>query len=352
MLAAISFPTLERIPLGGDFAVSPHGIGIALGFVIGAILLVRRAEKRGLGHVYVEDISESIQELLVRAAIGSLIGARLFFVLTHLDQFVFDPLAAGDPAALLEIFALWQGGLTFLGGLFGAIVAAVPLMRRRGYRPLQVLDSAAPGLALGLAIGRTGDLMIGDHIGRPAPDVALAWQCTGNYWQRATNSFGFVAPEPYPFDAAVAPTLGCFDVPVIQTAMLDFLAAGIVFLLLIALERKARFDGFFVTAFVFGYGGLRFLTDFLRQDRTWFGLTGSQWAIVATLTVVVAWLVRTKPWQERPWAWDLEFAHPWHESPTGEDVAVEDHAESGDAAPVRPAVAVDVEDDADRPAGG
>ena len=110
MLSAISFPILERIPLFGDVAISPHGIGIAVGFLLGAKIMLPRAQKRGLGHHYVEDIPEVVQNLLVRAAIGAIVGARLFFVLTHLDIYGSEP---------LRILAVWEGGLTFLGGLDG-----------------------------------------------------------------------------------------------------------------------------------------------------------------------------------------------------------------------------------------
>jgi phosphatidylglycerol:prolipoprotein diacylglycerol transferase len=301
VIATIAFPILERIPLFGDAAVSPHGLGIAIGFLVGARLLIGRAQRRGLGHQYVADIPETIQALLLKVAIGAIVGARLFFVLTHLDVYAADP---------LSILKVWEGGLTFLGGMAGAILFVLPDLFRRGYRPMQVLDSAAPGLAIGLTIGRIGDLVIGDHLGQPT-DFALGWRCTGNYWDRATNSFAYNAPQAYPTGIAELPTQGCFDVAVHQTAMYDFLAAGIVFLLMLAFERQPRWDGFFVATWVYGYGGLRFLSDFAREDRRVLGLTGSQYAVLAAIAVVTAWLLAKKPWQRTPWAWDLEFTHPW-----------------------------------------
>ncbi len=316
MLAAISFPILERIPLFGDAAVSPHGIGIAVGFLLGAKLMLPRAEKRGLGHRYVDNVSESVQELLVRAAIGAIIGARLFFVLTHTDIYADDPLSA---------FRLWEGGLTFLGGLFGAVVAAYPVMIRRGYRPLQVLDSAAPGIALGLVIGRAGDLLIGDHIGNPAGNFPLGWTCSGNYWDRATNGFAYNAPSSYPLEAVTSgaiepPVQGCYDIALHQTALYDFGTAAILLLLMVWLERKPRWDGFFVAVYVYGYGLTRFLTDFAREDRRWFGLTGSQWALVTAYTVLTGYLVTRKPWTKRPWAWNPEEPDlPWLTPPGGEE---------------------------------
>lgn len=324
MLAAISFPIIERIPLVGDLAISPHGIGVAAGFLVGAAVMIRRAVKRGIGRRYVRHIPEEVQRLLVRAAIGALIGMRLFFVLTHLDRYAADP---------LSILAVWEGGLTFLGGVAGALLVVLPDVIRHDYRLVQLLDSAAPGVAIGLFVGRFGDLAIGDHIGSPAPDWPLAWRCTGNYWVEATNSIGFVAPSPYPFGAAEAPVAGCFEVAVHQTALYDVLSAGILFAVLVLLERRPRWDGFFVSVLVGWYGSIRFVTDFTRQDRRFLELTGSQWTILATILLVAGYLVWKRPWHDRPWSWaPPDFDLPWKQplpsspetaeappAPTGQD---------------------------------
>jgi phosphatidylglycerol:prolipoprotein diacylglycerol transferase len=65
------------------------------------------------------------------------------------------------------MLALWRGGLTIIGGMAGAVLINVPLMRRSGYSFFQVMDGAVIGLAFGVAFGRIGDLIIGDHLGKP-----------------------------------------------------------------------------------------------------------------------------------------------------------------------------------------
>ena len=315
VLGSLSWPIVSRIPLGGDLAISPHGIGIAAGFLLGAWLMTQRSRKRGLGHRYVPDIPEAIQQLLGRIAIGAILGARFFYVLTHLDTYADDPLAA---------LAIWEGGLTFLGGVAGAVIVAMPWAIRQGWRPLQLLDSAMPGLAAGLVVGRLGDLAIGDHIGAPTT-FALGWRCTGNYNPPGgANTISYAPPRSY--DAAVQqlgdqPTIGCFDTAVHQTALYDFGAALVVLVLLLVLERRARFDGFFAVVGVYTYGVVRFVGDFARQDRRFLELTGSQWALVGAVVAVTIWLVRTRPWEATPWAWDRRFEHPWLYPPgdTGED---------------------------------
>jgi len=318
MLAAISFPILERIPIFGDVALSPHGVGIAVGFLLGAVLMMRRADKRGIAHFEIPDLREQLQDLLVRGAIGAVIGSRLFWVITHAGEYTDDP---------LRVFAVWEGGLTFLGGLAGAILLALPVIVRKRWRFFQLFDSVAPGVALGLMIGRLGDLLIGDHIGDAAGDFPLAWRCTSNLWVRATNSFGSVAPESYPLEAVRSgvldpPTQGCFDVAVHQTALYDFIAVATLLLIMLWAERQPRWDGFFVMLYIYWYGLFRFLTDFVREDQRILGLTGSQWALVTAALALTAWLANRRPWNDRPWAWDPpDFDHPWRGTvaPVGPD---------------------------------
>ena len=302
---SVGWPVLERIPLVGDLAISPHGLGIAGGFMVGAVLMVRRAQRRGLGHEHVADVRQAVQELLTWAAIGAIVGARLFYVIPRLGDYADDPLA---------ILRVWEGGITFLGGLAGAVLFALPVMRRRGYRFIQVMDSAAPGIAMGLIFGRLGDLMIGDHIGNPAPNFPLAWRCTSNLYDAATNSFGRVPPLPYP--AGIEPTAGCFDIPVHQTALYDLLIVLVLLVVMLRLERRPRWDGFFVVVYVYAYGLGRVVTDFLREDDRIIGLTGSQWSSILAMVAITGFLAAVKPWRRQPWAWSPpDFDTPWMVAP-------------------------------------
>lgn len=303
VLAELTWPILERIPLGGDLAISPHGIGTAAGFLLGAILMIRRAQLRGLGYVYVDDVSRAVQDLLFRAGIGAIIGARFFYVLTHLDIYLDDP---------ARIVMIWEGGLTFLGGLAGAMLAVIPVARKERYRTIQLLDSAAPGIAVGLALGRVGDLVIGDHIGQPT-DFVLGWRCTGNFWHAATNSLRLVDPvDPRPAGELITQTQGCFDVAVHQTALYDLAHLVPLIVLLLWLERRPRWDGFFIAVFVYWYGVMRFTMDVFREDRRLLGLTGSQYALLGAMTAITVFLAWYAPWRRRPWAWDPpDFDHPW-----------------------------------------
>ena len=76
------------------------------------------------------------------------------------------------------MLSIWRGGISLLGGIAGAVLINVPRFRRYGYRFFQVADPGAVALALGIAIGRIGDLIIGDHLGKPTSWL-LAWKYHG-----------------------------------------------------------------------------------------------------------------------------------------------------------------------------
>lgn len=275
LLAAFSYHPIVHIPIG-PLRISPHGIGIAVGFLLGAKLLMPEAEKKGMN----EDV---IYTILIRAAIGALLGARLAFVINHLSDYSSDPLG---------VFKVWQGGISLLGGIFGAIILALPVAKKLGVDAWKLLDAAAPGIALGIVVGRIGDLIVGDHLGK------------------STNFFlGYRCPPPN-----IETASPCLGTVVHQTALYDLiLTLGLLALLLLLRRQKPRFDSFLIIVFASWYGVGRVIEDFLREDVRHFGLTGSQ--ITATITVLLClgWMafVRRPPkwghWGERP---DTDEATP------------------------------------------
>lgn len=287
MTAALTWPIIERIPLFGEAALSPHGVGIGVGFLLGALLFAVVGERRGLraddAPVDADDVA---QEIAVRAALGAILVGRLAYVVTHLDRYT------SDLGEVVEILALTDGGFSFLGGVTGALLLCVPWIRSQGLSTPRMLDAGAPAVALGLVCGRLGDLVIGDHVGAPAGDFPLGWRCSANLYVEGANAFGRVPPEAYP--ASRSPTQGCFDVALHQTALYDGLAALVVLAVTLVLLRRRLFPGALAAAWVLVYAPLRGLGDLLREDRRWFGLTGSQWALLAAFVAVVIWLLRRR----------------------------------------------------------
>jgi phosphatidylglycerol---prolipoprotein diacylglyceryl transferase len=261
----LSWEIIPRLELG-PLAISPHGIGIALGYLIGAQLMVRRARKTG------GPDEADIWNTLFFALIGAIVGARVGYVIGHFSE------VTGDGDDILGIFKIWEGGISLLGGITGAVLAALPYMLRKKMGVWRTLDLAAPGLALGIIIGRIGDLMIGDHLGKPT-SFALGWRCAGESGGPAP-----IAARVYRerLEAGNPPSLGCFDLTLHQTALYDLLSTALLLVLLLWLGRKARNLGFLTIVFVIWYGIMRVITDFLRVDRRYLGLTGSQiWALLA-----------------------------------------------------------------------
>lgn len=292
LLGAIGWPVLDRIHLFGDLAISPHGVGIAIGFLLGAWILSKEGPKRGV-------TVEHVNSMVFWALVGAIAGARLFYVIAHYSEF----------DGFFDMLAVWRGGISLLGGIAGAVLLNLPLMRKYGYRFFQVMDGAVIGLAFGIAVGRIGDLVIGDHLGKPTSWL-LAWRYEGGtlpgpFVQEAgtwvarrlagghTEEITRQSARLFGPDGLVASGVG-----VHQTALYDMIGALLLFLLLYRLNKRARREGVLTLAFGAWYGIERVVTDFLRIDKRFFGMTGSQWTAltVATISVVLllVWAIRSR----------------------------------------------------------
>ena len=272
MFAAIAYDPIVHVELG-PFSVSPHGIGIAVGFLLGARLMLPAAERRGIS-------ADDVYSLLTRAAIGAIVGARVAYVVNHFNEY--------DSA--VDALKVWEGGISLLGGFVGAIVAALPYMRRRGLSFWKVMDAAAPGMALGVIIGRIGDVIVADHLGKAIDgDFVLGYECPPSTVETASTCIagpGGVVHQPHVYD-------------LILTTVLLFV--------LLRLRRTPRYDGFLILVFGAAYGFNRFVEDWFRVDETHgLGLTGSQWtAVVSMLLCLYVLLLRRRTpawgrWDERP----------------------------------------------------
>ena len=254
----LSWDILPRIEIG-SLAISPHGIGIAVGFLAGAYLMVGRSKKFG------GPDENDIWNCLFYALLGAIVGARVGYVLGHFSE-VTD---GGDD--ILGIFRVWEGGISLLGGITGAVLFALPYMFRKNMGFWRTMDLAAPGLALGIVIGRIGDMVIGDHLGKPT-DFALGWLCSGEDGNPPRPAEIYRAA----LDRGEPPSLGCYDLTLHQTAIYDFISTLLLLAVLLWVGRKVRQPGFMIILFTVWYGTMRVITDFLRVDKRYLGLTGSQ----------------------------------------------------------------------------
>ncbi len=284
LTASIGWPVLDRLRFGGSFAISPHGLFIAIGFMIGASLLARMAVRRGIDE-------EHIQSIIFWCLVGAIIGSRFFYVLAHFSEF--DNLG--------QMLAIWRGGISLLGGIAGAVLINVHRLRGYGYRFFQVADPGAVAVALGVAIGRTGDLIIGDHLGRPTS--WLAWKYSGGTLAPPFNCAAEVCTASLQGGHVERISRGgatLFDskgailaqgVGVHQTALYDMILVGLLFGFLWFLQRRPRREGVLTLTFGLFYGCFRLLEDSLRIDKRFGPLTGSQWTALSVAVVSAAILL-------------------------------------------------------------
>jgi len=249
LLAFLDYTPIPNLHLG-PLSVSPHGIATGVGFLAGARLMLPAAKARGIDE-------DHLWRLLTRAIIAALIGARFTYVLNHLGDYTDRP---------LEALRIWEGGASLLGGIVFAVLAAIPEMRRQRLDFWTVMDAAAPGLALGIAIGRVGDLIVGDHLGKQT-HFLLGYRCSG-------------AESASPCNAPIGQAVH-------QPALYDLVSVLALLGLLLWLRRRRLSTGSLFLTFVAWYGIGRLAEDFFRIDETHgLFLTSSQWA--ATLAVLTA----------------------------------------------------------------
>ncbi|MBI2708876.1 MAG: prolipoprotein diacylglyceryl transferase [Actinobacteria bacterium] len=298
MLAALRYHPLVRIRLGGALAVSPHGIFTVLGFLVGANLFLRDTRRLGVP-------DDEVLSTLTRAGVAAIVGARVAYVANNFGTY-------DSPLEWLEI---WKGGISLLGGLVAALLVAWWSVHRTGRDFLTLLDRAAPWLPLGVAIGRIGDVVIADHLGR-ITTVPFGFQCP------AAPDVGRNVGSPCPPGQVVH-----------LTAAYDLLAVLAIFAIVWWLRERA-WPRRGLLSLVLGtlYGLNRFALDFFREDTRHRGLTGSQWvglgAAVAG-TVVLVLRARRPPDEPPPDLGSAGVGHP--DGVHGTDSSRASPGDAGDA---------------------
>jgi phosphatidylglycerol---prolipoprotein diacylglyceryl transferase len=162
----IAYPSIDPIlvsigPFGpvGPLAIRWYGLMYVIGFGVGWWLGRRRASQRGSSWTPTD-----VDDVIFFAAVGVILGGRLGWILFYSTKEVL-----ADPAMILRI---WEGGMSFHGGLIGALIAVAIFAVRRRRNIADVFDFMAPLPGLGILAGRIGNFINGELWGKP---TAAAW---------------------------------------------------------------------------------------------------------------------------------------------------------------------------------
>lgn len=237
----------------GPVPINWYGLTMTLGFLVGGHLVWRWAPKH-------EVPREKLEGLLLWIVLGSVIGARIYYVVQNdFHSYVTEP---------WRILAVWEGGLAFFGGLFGGTLAGYLYARRLRLAFSNVADLFAPAIPIGAAIGRISCGLAGMDYGTP---TNLPW--------------GVIYTNPNSY----APVDGIARHPDQYYELLgDLLIAGI----LIRLRGKLPDGGLFLLYLIL-FSILRFFVFFVRGsvDPVAFGLKNAQLTAIAILLVAVPLLI-------------------------------------------------------------
>jgi phosphatidylglycerol:prolipoprotein diacylglycerol transferase len=227
----LQHPQIDPVALQiGPVAIHWYGLTYLLAF--GLFMLLANARLR---HPPFASVTEppwtrrDVEDILFLGVLGVVAGGRIGYYLAN----------------PLEIFAVWQGGMSFHGGLLGVMLAMVWYARSRRRPFMQVMDFVAPCVPTGLAAGRLGNFINGELWGRVA-DPSLPW--------------GMVFR-------------GAGDLPRHPSQVYQFLLEGLLlFVLLWFYARKEHARGQVSAVFLFGYGVFRFIAEFFREPDAHLGL--------------------------------------------------------------------------------
>lgn len=164
---AIPFPMIDPVAVQiGPLAIKWYGLAYVVGLLGGWWYARRLVASDGLWGGRARPQPVELDDMLLFVAFGVVLGGRVGFVLFYdLPRYLERP---------QDILAIWQGGMSFHGGLIGATLGLWLFAKRRGYPALSVFDLAAAVVPIGLFLGRIANFINGELWGRPAPDFPYA----------------------------------------------------------------------------------------------------------------------------------------------------------------------------------
>jgi len=253
-VAALTYPVIDPVFVQlGPVAIQWYGLAYLLGFALAAWIAWDLIQRWDLGLT-----SNDLLDMVLAAGLGVILGGRLGYVLFYNFSYFMD-----DPG---RIIAVWDGGMSFHGGLAGILLAGLIMSKRLGISFLRICDLGAVGAPLGILFGRLANFI--------KPEL----------WGRTTDvPWGFVFP-------------GAGPLPRHPSQLYEAFGEGLViFVVLFLLSRKKRSDGMLVGVLLAIYGVVRFLVEYVREPDPQLGLVLGPLTMGQILTLPVLatgiWLV-------------------------------------------------------------
>jgi len=259
------YPILFHI---GNFTVRTYGVVVAIATIAGIFLAMHFAETR------MKISEDDFLSVAIWAIIGGIIGARLFWIFT-------SPWVSFYLASPLKIFAVWEGGLSFEGMLFGGLIAVLISVRHYKISFWGFLDVASPGVAIGYGIGKFACFFNGCCHGIVVP----------SWWPKFfpfANVFTNVNSECELLNKSLFPTQ-------LLNSLGGWITLAVV--LWVLAKKNTSYYGQVFVIFSYVFSVALFLVDFLRYIPTRFlGLTPNQWSSIAMVVfaTVLHFVLRKK----------------------------------------------------------
>ena len=255
----LSFPVIDPVLIAiGPLAIRWYALAYIFGLLLGWMYARWLVQQPALWGAVALPSADSLDDLLVYAALGTIIGGRLFNVLFYgIDAYIADP---------LQIFAVWNGGMAFHGGLIGVCVGIWIFARRVKVPVLTIADICATVVPIGIFFGRIANFIRPELWGRPS-DVP---------WAMVFPGAGALPRHPSQ----------------LYEAGLEGLVLGLI-LLALALGGGFKRLGLASGVFGIGYGVARIICEFFREpDPVLEALqNGLTMGMVLSLPIVLAGIV-------------------------------------------------------------